>query len=62
MPAAVCVTKGIRFIGTPIGNSPINADGWAPIGLKYLKMTAFTAAPLWMKSCMISSLICFVLP
>jgi len=31
---AVCVIKGTKFCGTPIGNSPISADGCAPIGLK----------------------------
>ena len=34
MPAAVCVTYGTRLLGTPRGNSPISADGCAPIGLK----------------------------
>ena len=33
-PAAVCVMNGTRFPGTPLGSSPINAEGWAPIGLK----------------------------
>ena len=32
---AVCVINGTRLLGTPNGNSPINADSCAPIGLKY---------------------------
>ena len=34
IPAAVCVMKGTRLLGTPRGSSPIRADGCAPIGLK----------------------------
>ena len=40
-PAAVCVIKGTRFWGTPIGSSPMLDDWCAPIGLKYLNEITF---------------------
>ena len=61
MPAAVCVTNGIKFWGTPSGNSPIWADSWAPIGLKYLRAIAFKPFALQL-SLIISSPICLVFP
>jgi hypothetical protein len=45
---AVWVTKGMRLLGTPLGNSPIRAEGWAPMGLKYLSTMLLMGAPLWM--------------
>ena len=62
MPIPVCVIKGTRFAGTPSGNSPISAVGWAPIGLKYRKAIALSCGCTRQVSRIISSPICFVLP
>ena len=61
IPAAVWVTYGTRLLGIPRGSSPILAEGWAPIGLKYLNNDTF----FWWaaaKSFKISSAICLVRP
>ena len=33
--------NGMRLAGTPCGSSPIDPEGWAPTGFKYLKTIAF---------------------
>src|SRR5574344_866750 len=52
----------MRFIGTPLGSSPMMAVGCEPMGLKYLSRMALMGAPLLISSRMISSFTCFVLP
>jgi len=59
MPAAVCVIYGTKLSGGPMGNSPISAEGCAPIGLKYRKEIALSFSEESMVSQMISSAICF---
>jgi len=61
LPMAVCVIAGTRFSGLPKGSSPINADGCAPTGLKYLSKMALIAL-LFTASLTICSPICLVAP
>jgi len=37
-PIATFAIYGIKLFGMSFGDSPINPDGFAPTGLKYLKM------------------------
>ena len=46
----------------PLGNSPMRAEGCAPIGLKYLKEIAFKFISDIVVSFIIVSPICFVFP
>ena len=68
--------NGTRLFGTPLGSSPISADGCAPIGLKYLSAIPLMQPSLWTpgvtsfpkrayaftESLRMSSQICLVLP
>ena len=51
--------KGTKFCGIPIGNSPISALVWLPIGLKYLNKIALMLLTA-QTSVIISSPICLV--
>src|SRR5574344_454235 len=62
MPAAVWVTNGTKLLGTPFGNSPIIADGCAPIGLKYRSKIAEKSWYETIASRIMSSHICLVFP